>query len=181
MEVRTITNCESVRLFCNGKQMGVQETAKYPNHTIVWNIPYTPGTIEAIGYNGDKEMARYKLVTSGNTTKADISADRTTIKADGQDLSFISVQLKDKDGNPVETDDKTVTVEVSGDGQFLGIDNGDLRREKTFAGNKLNTYMGQALITVQSTRNLGIIHVKINIDGINSAYDININTIGKHK
>ena len=181
MEVRTITNCERVRLYCNGKQMGEQETAKFPNHTIVWNIPYTPGTIEAVGYNGDKEMARYKLTTSGNTSKANVSADRTTIKADGQDVSFISIQLEDKDGHPVETDDKTVTVEVSGNGQFLGIDNGDLRRENTFAGNKINTYMGRALITVQSTRNQGTMNVKINIDGINTPYNLDINTIGKHK
>jgi len=126
-------------------------------------------------------MARYKLITSGNTAKANVSADRTTIKADGQDVSFISIQLEDKDGHPVETDDKTVTVEISGNGQFLGIDNGDLRRENTFAGNKLNTYMGRALITVQSTRNQGTMHVKINIDGQNTPYDIDINTIGKHK
>jgi beta-galactosidase len=176
MEVRTITNCESVRLFVNGKQMGEQKTASFPNHTIVWNVPYAAGYIEAVGMNGGKEVARYKLTTSGKTSQADVTADRHEITADGQDLSFISIQLKDKDGNPVQTDDRKITATVTGDGRFLGIDNGDLRREISFAGNALKTYMGRALITVQSARKAGVIHISVLVDGIDTPYDLDVTT-----
>lgn len=176
MEVNTITNCESVCLYCNGKRMGEQQTKDFQNHTIVWNIPYTPGNIEAVGYNNGKEVTRYKITTAGEITQADVNADRNNLRADGQDLSFITIQLKDKDGNPVPTNDRMIIVDITGAGQFLGIDNGDLRRTVGFYGNKLKTYMGKALITIQSSRTPGIIHVKVQVEGIPNAYDIAIHS-----
>lgn len=92
-------------------------------------------------------------------------ADREELKADGQDVSFITVHLEDADGNFVQTDDKLITASVEGEGIFLGIDNGDLRREKSFAGNALKTYFGQALVMVQSTRRAGSMKVKIQMEG----------------
>lgn len=122
-------------------------------------------------------MAEYALVTTGGTTGANVTADRDVIKADGQDLSHISIALTDKDGNPVQTDDRTVTVTVDGDARFLGIDSGDLRREKTFAGNELKTYFGKALITLQSTRKKGKATATVRIEGIDEPAIVEITTI----
>ena len=176
MEVRTTTNCEKVEMLMNGKSMGIQETAKFSNNTIVWNLPFRPGTLEAKGYNGGKEVASYKLVTSQKASQAVVTADRTELRADGQDLSHIAIQLKDVDGNPVQTDDKQITVSVEGEGRFRGIDNGDLRREKSFAGHQLNTYFGKALVVVQSTRKVGTMRVKIEVEGKDTPYYVDINT-----
>jgi beta-galactosidase len=146
------------------------------NNTIVWYLPYHPGKLVAKGYNGDKEVATCQLVTSKQTKRAELKADRTSLKADGQDLSFITVNLQDEDGNPVQTDDKKLTVTVEGEGKFLGIDNGDLRREKSFAGNELKTSWGKALIIVQSTRKAGKMQVKIQMEGIEEPYIVEIQT-----
>lgn len=59
-----------------------------------------------------------------------------------------------------------LTVSVSGEGKFLGIDNGDLRRERSFSGNELKTYFGKALIVVQATRKMGKIIVNIAVEGV---------------
>lgn len=177
MEVRTTTNCESVELFLNDKSMGKHNTSDFTNNTIVWCLPYTRGKLVAVGFNGDKKVAEYSLVTTGNTSGIRASADRDVIKADGQDLSHISVELIDKDGNLVQTDDRKVTVTIDGDARFLGIDSGDLRREKTFAGNELKTYFGKALITLQSTRTKGTATATIHVEGISQPTTINITTI----
>ena len=176
MEVRTTTNCEKVELFMNDKSMGVYNTVDYPNHTIIWNVPYTPGKLVAKGYNGNKIVATKQLITSYKTTDILLKQDRTEIKADGQDLSHVAVQLCDKDGNPVQVDDRKLTVSVEGDGTFRGLDTGDLRRETPFGSNGLKTYFGQALIIVQSTRKAGQIKVNIQVEGIEKVYSTIITT-----
>jgi len=179
MEVLTTTNCERVELYQNDKLMGSKKTSDFPNHTIVWNIPYKPGKLIAKGYNGDAQAAEYSLKTSGNTDHLVLTPDRTTIKADGQDLSHIAIHLEDAEGNRVQTDDKLLTVTVEGAGRFLGIDNGDLRREGSFAGNSLKTYFGQALVVVQSHRNPGKIKVNVAMGGSDKIYSTEITSMSK--
>jgi len=176
MEVLTTTNCESVELyFNNGRNntlMGRHNTADFQNNTIVWNVPYSSGTLTAKAYNGDVEVAQYVIKTSKTTERLVLSADRSAINADGQDLSHISIHLEDIDGTVVQTDDRKLTVTVEGEGKFMGIDNGDLRREETFAGNQLKTYFGRALVTVQSNRTPGQIKVNVKMEGSDETYSI---------
>lgn len=177
IEVQTTTNCESVELFLNDKLMGKQSAASFPNNTIIWHLPYMPGKLVAKGYNGNKELAYYQLITSGNTTQAVVTPDCTKIKADGQDLSHISICLTDEVGNLVQTDDKLVSIRVEGEGRFLSIDNGDLRREQTFAGNSIRTYFGKALAVVQATRKPGKMTVYVKVDGIEKEYVVEVMSV----
>lgn len=177
MEVRTTTNCEKVELIINDKSMGMYNTKDYSNNTIVWNVPYTPGKVVAKGYNGDAEVAQYELTTAKNTAYAQVTPDRTYIKADGQDLSHIGIKLLDENNNPVQVDDRVVKVSVNGEGIFRGLDSGDLRRKNKFFNDELSTYFGEALIIVQSTRNKGTISICIEIEGIDESYEVIINTI----
>ena len=178
IEIRTITNCEEVELFFDGKLMGRKKTADFDNNTILWYLPYKHGKLEAVGYNGGKEACRHALVNTGGTTQAAVTPDRATIKADGQDLSHITVELRDKDGNLVQTDDRRVTVTVEGEGRLRGVDNGDVRREKCAVTNSLDTYFGRALIVVQSTRKAGRIRVTVNVEGVDTPYTVDLTTDG---
>lgn len=177
MEVRTTTNCEKVELFMNGKSMGMYKTADYSNHTIVWNVPYMPGKLEAKGYIGDKVEAVYQLVTAYETDHIILTPDRTEIKADGQDLSHLAIRLYDKKGNPVQVDDRKVTVTVEGEGIFRGLDTGDLRRTAPFGVNELKTYFGQALVIVQSTRKAGTVKVNVKVEGIDELYSATVKCV----
>ncbi|WP_418213808.1 glycoside hydrolase family 2 TIM barrel-domain containing protein [Bacteroides difficilis] len=174
LEIRTMTNCDEVKLIAPSGWAKAdflpRKAADYENNTIKWNIPYRKGKVLAIGYKNGKEVCRDSIVTSGNAHHAIVTADRNELKADGQDLSHLTVELFDKDGIPVQTDDRLVTVSIEGEGKFLGIDNGDLRREKSFQGNKLKTYFGKALAIVQSNRKAGTLKVKIDIQGIPQPY-----------
>lgn len=180
LEFRTITNCDSVRLIAPHrgipKDFGTRKRSDYQNNEIVWFQPSRRGKILAIGYKDGNEVCRDSLVTTKNTKTLKLQPDCTTISADGQDLCHIDVRLLDEDGMFVQTDDKELTVTVEGEGKFLALDNGDMRREHSFGGNRLKTYFGKALIIVQSTRKSGIITVKVQMDGIVTPYIIKINT-----
>jgi beta-galactosidase len=173
MEIQTVTNCDKVALYFNDQFIEMKNTADFPNNTIIWYFPYQAGKLEAKAYNGTSQNpdATYSIETSGNTTKAEVKVDRETIKADGYDIAHITIQLQDGDGKPVQTDDRNITVTVTGNGTFLGIDNGDLRRGgngDNFKKTTLNTYFGKAMTVVQSTRTAGTITVKIDVANVGS-------------
>ncbi len=176
LEVRSMTNCEEVQLIVNGKDFGRRKAADYTNHTVVWYQPFREGKVLAIGYNGDEEVCRDSLVTSKRAHHLELQPDVETLKADGQDLCHIAVKLYDQDNVPVQTDNRRLTVTVEGEGKFLAIDNGDLRREGSFAGNSLDTYFGKALVIVQSTRKAGEILVKVAMQGSDDVYEARIVT-----
>ncbi len=169
IEVHTTTNCESVELWVNGKSLGRRKTSDYTNNTIVWKVVYAEGTIEAKGYNNGKEVTTYNLKTSGKPAQVVLTADTDHLTADGQDLSHITIQLLDDKGIPVQDSDQIVTVELSGQGKLLGVDNGDLRRVGSYSGNKIKTYFGKALAIVQSNRVPGSITVKVCTEGLPEA------------
>jgi len=161
IEVQTITNCDSVELWVNNLTMGRRRTADYSNNTIVWHVPYREGSIRARGYNNGREAAQFELNTANKPARIELLADRKKISADGMDLSHITIQIVDEKGVVVPVADQVITVEITGNGKLIGLDNGDLRKEGTFSGNNIKTYFGKALATIQSSRSKGEILVRI--------------------
>ena len=172
MEVQTITNCEKVQLVINNKVMGEKETSSFPNHTIIWHVPYTPGHIEAKGINGTDTVAYYDLRTAGDPTDLKVSADRTELRADGQDLSYIQLELVDKNGIPVPHKELRIRGEIEGEGKLIGLINNDLRRTTPFTSTEDITHFGRAYAVVQSTRKAGRIMLKLHVEGIDKDYSV---------
>jgi beta-galactosidase len=179
VQIRCVTTCDSVRLYAphwNNPQLdyGFRRTADYVDNTIIWNQPYRPGKVLAIGYKGGKEVCRDSLVTTGPSADFTLTADRPTLTADGQDLSHIRVTLLDSAGFVSKMDARRLTVTVEGAGRLLGIDNGDMRRQGSFMGNTLPSYFGTALIRVQSGRTPGVLLVHVAADGIEGEKTVRI-------
>lgn len=103
-------------------------------------MPYQEGKIVAKGFKEGKEAAQYELKTAGKPFRLLLQADREELAADGQDLLHLSIQLIDEKGVLVPNADRTIEVEVSGNGVLKGVDNGDLRREGSYGGNRIKTY-----------------------------------------
>jgi beta-galactosidase len=169
LQVQTITNCEEVELWVNRTSMGRKKLSDYTNNTINWRALYSPGKITAKGYNKGVEVISYELSTAGKPAKIELVADRPAIKADGQDLSHVTVRLLDENGVIIPNDDRTVTFTVEGQGKLIGLDNGDLRSNEYFKGNTRTTYFGRALAIIQSTRTKGPIRLKARMDGLPEA------------
>ena len=170
MEVQTITNCEKVQLSINKKIMGEKTTNKFPNHTIVWHVPYTPGQIEAKGINGTDTVAYYAIQTAGEPSSLVATADRTLLLADGQDLSYIDLQLTDKNGIPVRHKELKIKGTIEGEGKLIGLINNDLRRTTPFTSIEDITHFGHAFAIVQTTRKPGIIKLRLDVEGIDSPF-----------
>ena len=165
MEVQTITNCERVQLLINQKVMGEKAAADFPNHTIVWHVPYTPGHIEAKGINGKDTVAYYDIRTASDPVALRAIADRTTLKADGQDLSYIQLQLIDRQGTPVPHKNLRIRGSIEGEGKLIGLINNDLRRTTPFTSTEDITHFGRAFAIVQSTRKAGPLRLRLDVEG----------------
>lgn len=165
MEVHTITNCERVALIINNKVMGEKRTADFANHTIVWHVPFTPGCIEARGINGNDTVARHVIRTASDPVALQATPDRTQLAADGQDLSYIQLQLMDKYGVPVPHKDLVIRGSIEGEGRLVGLINNDLRRTTPFTSTEDRTHFGRAFAIVQTTRRAGHIRLRLDVEG----------------
>ena len=157
VEVNTITNCERVQLIINNKVMGEKRTADYPNHTIVWNVPYTPGHIEAKGINGTDTVAYYDIRTAGKPNRLLATADRTELTTDGQDLCYIRLQ---------QHENRHIRATIEGEGILRGCISNNLRRTTPFTSTEDDTHFGRAFAIVQTTRKAGTIRVRFDAEGM---------------
>jgi beta-galactosidase len=166
LKLQTITNCDEVELWVNRTSMGRRKLTNYPNNTIEWRALYIPGKVTAKGYNKGVEVIACELTTAGKPVRIELTADRTALKSDGQDLSHVTVRLLDENGTVVPNDDRVVTFSVEGNGELIGLDNGDLRSNESFKGNTRTTYFGKALAIIQSDRTKGVIRLKAQVEGL---------------
>lgn len=182
VEVRTVTNCDSVRLYGphwdgSQKDFGFRKTSDYTDNTIVWNQPYRRDRmVYAIAYKDGREIARDTLRAHGTAVRVALEPDRTILTADGQDLSHIRLTLYDSTGIEAQTDNRLVSVSVEGEGRFRCLDSGEMRRTVKFTSSSLDTYMGKALIVIQSTRKAGVIRVRVDVEGFDNPLYLNLNS-----
>jgi beta-galactosidase len=137
----------------------------------MWNdVVYQPGELRVVAYNADgKAVAEKTIRTSGKAAAIKLTPDRTTLKADGEDLCFVNVSLTDKDGNPVPVDNRLVKVKVSGAGSFKAIANGDPTCLQSFQEAQMNLFSGQLTVLVQSGATPGDIVVEVSGKGVRKA------------
>ena len=123
ISVWAYSNCEEVELFLNGQSQG-RKTLKKNSH-LEWPVKYTPGTLLARGYKDGKEILTEKVETTGAPAAIQLTPHRATIKADGEDVSVVTVQVNDAQGRLVPTVGSEITFELQGPGKIVGGGNGD--------------------------------------------------------
>ena len=123
IDVRAESNCEEVELFLNGQSLGRQTMKK--NSELKWKVKYAPGTLSAKGYKGGNVIAETKVETTGEPAAITLTPDRSTINADGEDLSIFTVAATDAQGRVVPIANNLIHFELEGAGKILGVGNGD--------------------------------------------------------
>jgi beta-galactosidase len=123
INVTVYGNCEQVELFLNNKSLGKQIMPI--NGHIEWKVNYQPGVLIAKGYKSEKEIITDKVQTTGDAAILQLSADRRTINADGEDVSVITVQVNDKNGLSVPTANNQISFTLDGPGKIIGVGNGN--------------------------------------------------------
>ena len=123
LRVDALSNCEEVELFLNGASLGKQPMKR--NSKLSWQVKYAPGTLSAKGFNGGKVVAETKVETTGDAVAVQLAADRSTIKADVEDVSVFTVSVTDAKGRVVPTAGNKISFAIEGAGKILGVGNGD--------------------------------------------------------
>ena len=124
IHVDAFSNCKSVELFLNGTSLGKQDMK--PLSHLTWPVKYAPGTLSAKGFDAaGKQIAETKVETTGDAVAVQLTPNRTTINADGEDLSIFTVAVTDAQGRPVPTAGNKIKFALEGAGKILGVGNGD--------------------------------------------------------
>ena len=153
------SNLDEVELFLNGVSLGSQKVQ--PLTHLEWKVKYEPGVIEARGSKDGKVVLTDKRETTGKVESIVLSADRTEIDANGEDIAVIRVEGRDKDGRLVPVADNGISFKVTGEGALIGMGNGDpncQETDKPSADHNLRSlFNGLAQVIVQSNKTPGTI------------------------
>jgi beta-galactosidase len=157
------SNLDEVELFLNGKSLGSQQVPHLGH--LEWKVKYEAGVIEARGYKNGKAVLTEKRESTGETVSIRLTADRTEIDADGEDVAILKVEALDKEGRPVPTAGNRIRFNVTGDGALIGVGNGDPNCQESDKEPKRSLFNGLAQVIVQSSKSAGEIHIEAVKDG----------------
>ncbi len=166
MKVDVYSRCDKVALHLNGKRIGTQRTNRNNEYTASFKVPYRPGTLKASAYNGEELIDTFSLQTVGEPAKLELTADRDSIHANGQDLSYIVVKVVDKNGLRRPFDQKLVEFGISGPGEIAALGSSNPKSVESFQQNKRTTFLGRCIAIVKSTKNKGTITVTAKSKGL---------------
>lgn len=152
--------------------------ARAHRYRLMWNdVVYTPGELKVVAYDANGNKADEKTVlTAGEAAALKLSADRTRLREDGDDLCFVTVCLVDKDGNEIPTADDNLTFEVTGAGHFRAACNGDATSLQPFTKPEMRLFSGKLVVVVQASDSPGtiILNVKDAAKGLSGSLAISV-------
>lgn len=169
IQVEVYSKYPLVRLYLNKKLIGEQATTIEQQFKAVFDVPYVPGILSVVGVSKNKESETKILETSGNADKIKLIPDRKKISADGQDLSFITIEVTDKDGKLQPNAQNQLQFSISGPGLIAGVDNADIKDLDPYSGTSRKAWHGRALVVIRSTRNAGDIKLTVSTTGLAEA------------
>lgn len=170
--VYAYSNAEEVELFVNGKSMGkkvkgvdkadivvdflrwdtegeAEKVWKSP-YRLRWDVEYVPGSVKVVAYTDGKVVAEKEIKTAGAPAQIRLVPDRTEIDSDGQDLSYVSVLIEDKDGNLCPNAENLVRFFVEGAGEIAAVGNGNSSTVELFNVDYRRAFYGKAMLIVRS-------------------------------
>ncbi len=162
-------NADEVELFINGKSQGTRTKDAQHLH-VVWNVTFEPGTVKVVARKNGVETASREIHTAGEPAQIRLTPDRSTIKNNGTDLSFVTVEILDKDGNLCPNADNLVKFEISGNGFIAGVDNGSPISLERFKDSKRKAFYGKCLVVLQNNGKKGTIKLDAVAEGLKRAH-----------
>lgn len=167
--VEVYSRCEAVRLFLGGQMIGEKPTTRAEQFTANFHVPYAPGVLRAVGMQGGKAVAETTLRTAGEAARLRLTADRARLRADGQDLCFLTVEAVDANGQTHPNADHRVSFRLEGPGVIAAVGNGDMRSEEPYQGNQRRLFHGRALVVVRASANAGAFRLTASAPGLKDA------------
>ncbi|QHL86819.1 DUF4982 domain-containing protein [Nibribacter ruber] len=168
------TNYDSAELFVNGKSQGIQKkhsATPQNRYRLMWmDVKYEPGTVKVVAFGKDgKAVAEREMKTAGKPYKIILQPDRKEISADGQDLSFVTVSVVDKNGVPCPKATNQLAFSVKGKGTYRAASNGDPTSLEMFHLPTMKLFSGKLVVLVQSIKEAGTMELTVKGKGLQSA------------
>jgi beta-galactosidase len=174
--VYVYTGGDSAELFLNGKSLGLR--TKDPHAPVVrdryalrWlNVPYEPGELKAVAYKDGRKLGHAVMRTAGEPAKLCLTPDRKSLQADGEDLSYVLVEARDRDGNLCPLAMNEVKFRIEGPAGIAGVGNGDHHFPAEFDADHVTLFYGKAMLIVRAAEcKGGSIRVTATSEGLRHA------------
>ncbi len=167
IRVWTYSNADHVALILNGKSLGVRDVPRLGH--LEWDVPYAPGTLEAVGTTDGKVVARDRVETTGRPAAVRLKTDRRKILADSEDLTVVQVEVVDDQGRVVPTASNDVHFSVEGAGAIGGVGNGDPSDHDPDKADHRKAFNGLCMALVQSNGHAGRVTLHADSAGLKGA------------
>lgn len=165
LQVSVYSRCETVRLEVNGKLIGEKPVSAATKLTAKFDVPYAPGELRAFGLIGGKVVEQVTLKTAGTPKKLKLTADRATIRADRNDLSYVTVEVVDAEGQRVPNAENLVRFSVSGAGELAAQGSGVPNEPASFRAPVRKAFQGRCLAILRPLGTPGEIKLQAMADG----------------
>lgn len=168
--VHVYTSGDEAELFLNDKSLGRKKRGQF-TYRLRWDdVVYQPGELKVVAYKSGKKWATSTMKTTGAAAKLVLEADRDRVRADGQDLAFVTLTVADKSGAMVPRSKNRVRFEIDGPGEIIATDNGSPIDFESFQSKERNAFNGLALAIVRTKQGQpGTITLRAISDGLEPA------------
>ncbi len=169
IKVEVFSTYPKVRLYLNKKLVDEKQTTEKQEFKALFTVPYASGELKAIGVENEKEVETTTFQTAGDAAQIKLVADRTEISATGQDLSFVAIQITDKNGILQPNANNRLQFKLEGEGIIAGADNANLKDIDKYVTTSRKAWNGRALVVIKSTKNAGDIKLTVSSKGLSDA------------
>jgi beta-galactosidase len=168
--VHVFTSGDEAELFLNGQSLGRKKKGEYENRIRWDDVKYQAGELKVVAYKNGKVWSEEIVKTTDKAAKLVSTADRSEIKSDGEDLSFITIKITDKDGLMVPNANNKIIFSLEGLGEIVATDNGDPASLVTFGSHEREAFNGLALAIVRANKgSKGEMKLTITSEGLEKA------------
>ena len=173
VKVLAFSQAEEVELLLNGRTLGRAKAGEATVHdmpgTFLFSITYQPGTLEAVGYAGGKEVSRGKLTTTGEAKQIRLVAERDSLRADGQSLAYVWAEIVDENGSVAPNAAVKLTAKISGPAELLGFGSGNPITDENYTKGAFTSYQGRALAVLRAGYDKGEAKLTVQAEGFENA------------
>jgi beta-galactosidase len=184
--VLAYSNCDAVELFVNGKSYGEkrlefprqgnsgswnryefpQKNATTADLHLAWDVPYEPGIVKAVGKKNGKIVCTEIIETTGKPASIRLTADRSQLTADNQDVAHVKIEVVDDKDRIVPTADNLIKFKITGSGKLLGLDNGNPADHEPYNSGQRKVFNGLGLVIIQAGKFPGKVTLTASSDGM---------------
>ena len=152
-------HADEVELFINGRSQGIRRktpsfdrSSLTTEYHVAWRVVYEPGEVKAVARKDGKKVGEQVIRTAGAPDHIRLTADRTSLMADGRSLAFVTVEVVDKDGNRCPLAENQIFFDVKGAAKIAGVDNGCQTSMERFKADRRKAFFGKCLVVLQHDR-----------------------------